>query len=126
MTYQTYARYARYTGHGLHEKAFSNLMRGERGEFIRKAADEEKREENLAMIKLLYAIVWVVNILSILTDTVSSALGVKDKEGVFERTKPDIFKENTGNNSNKKHGKVAKTIEELHSNPVLHDTRMWD
>ena len=37
--YREYSRYARFTGHGLNDREFMQLMRGDRGEMIRQAAD---------------------------------------------------------------------------------------
>lgn len=99
------------------------IMRGERGEWIRQAADAEKREENIVMMKVLYAIIWLVQLMAILTDTVLSFFSKDYKVGIFERTKPAIFKDNYESDGTLVKG---KTIRELQSSKLLKDRKLWD
>lgn len=121
--YREYSRYARFTGHGLNDREFMQLMRGDRGEMIRQAADDERREESVVTMKLLHAILWLIQLISVLTDAVLSFLSKDYKGGIYERTKPSIFKEDYD-----KSGVPVKSrsIKELQQSPILRDKKLWD
>lgn len=99
------------------------IMRGDKGQWIREAADAEKREENLVMMKLMYAILWLVQLMAILVDSVLSFFSKNYEVGIYERTKPAIFKENYERNGTPKRG---KTIKELQNSKLLKDKKLWD
>lgn len=99
------------------------LMQGERGEWIREAAQAEKREENVIMMKVLWSIMWLVQLMSILVDSILSVFSKDYKPGIYERTMPSIFKENYGTDGAIIRG---KTIKELHNSKVLKDKKLWD
>lgn len=120
--YREYARYARYAGHKLGDNQFMDLMRGERGELIRKAADEDKYEENMTTIKLLSAILWLIQLMAILVDTVLSVFSKEYKVGIYERTKPEIFKAVRSEVKAEKSNK----IKDFQKSAVLTDKKLWD
>lgn len=97
-------------------------MRGERGEYIRMAADKKRKEEVEANERYYYMIFWIVRILAVLTQGVFAFLyNGKYNGDVLENTKPDIFKDNKSKSSSK-----PKDINELQGSSLLRDATLWD
>jgi hypothetical protein len=94
-------------------------MRGERGELIRAAAIQKKKDEIQEKEKNFYLFIWIIRILAYLTDSIISFMAKNYNGNTFESTKPDIFK--TGNEERK-----PKDINELQRSRLLRDAELWD